>query len=175
MVKMIIGYEEYYTITDCGNVYSLRRRKYMKNQKDKNGYYCINLAKNGNVKRFFIHTLVFLSFGGEIKSGYTVNHIDGNKENNNINNIECITLIENIKHAIDNGLIYSRKVTKYTKSGTKIKTYKSMRKAARESNTYLANIHRCCNGINNTAGGYMWKYTNECNDCHKKIHGVDNG
>lgn len=67
---------------------------------DKRGYLCCKLNNTG-IK---VHDLVRQLKGIEKKSGYSVNHIDGNKLNNSIDNIEYITLAENTIHAFNNGL-----------------------------------------------------------------------
>ncbi len=70
-----------------------------------NGYYQIKLSKNGKTKTIKVHKLIVEHFMKKIPKELTVNHKDGNKLNNYINNLEICTQKENIKHAIDNNLI----------------------------------------------------------------------
>lgn len=119
--KDVTGYEGYYLVSNLGRVKSVRRKIQMNgsNQFGKcfstkdisekilkpcecNGYYCVSLWKNHKMKLVRIHRLVAEAFLG--KSELTVNHIDGNKQNNNVNNLEYLTSAENTRHAIRTGL-----------------------------------------------------------------------
>lgn len=117
--KPIKGYEELYEVSNLGNIKSVKRKaknrgkgkrvireRILKPSMDRpNGYYQIKLSKNGKLKTFKIHKLVIEHFLNKISKGLVVNHIDGNKLNNNINNLEICTQKDNIRHAIDNNLI----------------------------------------------------------------------
>lgn len=117
--KPIKGYEGLYEISNFGNIKSLERKaknrgkgkrfireRILKPSIDRpNGYYQIKLSKNGKMKTFKIHKLVIEHFFKKISKGLVVNHIDGNKLNNNINNLEICTQKDNIRHAINNNLI----------------------------------------------------------------------
>ena len=100
--KDIIGYEGLYQVSDFGNI---------KNKKGlilkpvcRKGYLSIGLYKNNIYKRFSIHRLVMLSFVGS--SQLQVNHINGNKKDNRLCNLEYCTNSENIRHADKTGLRY---------------------------------------------------------------------
>ena len=71
---------------------------------DKDGYYRVVLSNNKAREYVKIHQVVAKQFLGEIPDGFVVNHIDGNKHNNNVENLEIITAIENIKHSWRTGL-----------------------------------------------------------------------
>jgi hypothetical protein len=104
--KTIPGYENY----ECdifGNVWSLNYNKTKKRRKlkaaiDRNGYLYLNLCKNNKRRTQRVHRLVMLTFCGA--SDLQVNHIDGNKKNNNLLNLEYCTGSENILHAFRTGL-----------------------------------------------------------------------
>lgn len=93
----IKGYEGKYQISNLGRVRSIRIRAYT--EKD-NGYRYVTLNKNGANHNFFIHRLVAEAFLGEIPSGYVVNHIDYDRANNCLDNLEIITQKENVWHSI---------------------------------------------------------------------------
>jgi len=115
MVKDIKGYEGLYTISDDGIVRGLERvvqrvgvgkgghackpmtvkAKALKSYLAKNGYYVVNLNKDGVSKTTYIHNIIASHFIGERPKGYTINHIDGNKTNNSIYNLEYCTYLEN--------------------------------------------------------------------------------
>jgi hypothetical protein len=110
--KSIIGYEGYYEISNFGNVRSLERivnhTKYGKQQlKARNSkkyitdkaYYEVALCKDNKAKRIFIHKLVAIHFIEKINlSKNQVNHIDSNKKNNTILNLEWVDNRENQCH-----------------------------------------------------------------------------
>lgn len=80
--------------------YAWNKCRIMKQHLNAYGYLTIKL--NGINRQ--IHSLIMECFGIKRQKGYSVNHIDGNKLNNSLNNLEYITIAENIKHAVRNGL-----------------------------------------------------------------------
>lgn len=95
-----------YYVTDDGRVWSERTQKYLTPQYDKNGYVKVQLRSIDNKShRYSVHRLMLENFNpvnGMEK--LQVNHIDGNKLNNNLSNLEWVTCQENIDHAIKNNL-----------------------------------------------------------------------
>lgn len=71
----------------------------------------VSLWKDGKSKDFLVARLVALTFLGEPKEGFTVNHIDGNRMNNRIDNLEWLSLRDNIRHGFETGL-YPQKAIK---------------------------------------------------------------
>ena len=116
----------------------------MKPKISKDGYYTIGLRTNDNVKKFFrVHRLVATMFIDNPLNKDIVNHIDGNKLNNNINNLEWVTPAENTQHAVNTGLMLptkERAVVQFDLDGNKIAKYVSMREAARATNSNDAKI-----------------------------------
>lgn len=103
MVKEIRGYSNY-TIDECGNIFSKRYSKYIKQNTDKNGYKYVNLSDNKNLTTFKVHRLVAMHFIDNTENKEQVNHLDCNKANNHFKNLEWCTAKENTQHAIKNGL-----------------------------------------------------------------------
>ena len=95
-----------YYITDDGKVWSERTQKFLSFQYDKNGYVKVQMRSTDNKShRYSVHRLVLENFKPvENIENLQVNHIDGNKKNNNLTNLEWTTSEENIRHAIDNNL-----------------------------------------------------------------------
>lgn len=186
--KDIINYEGYYQISNFGNIrsldrkirfnkgYSIKKGKMLKPILNKKGYYKVSLSKNQKEKRFFIHRLVAIHFIENPLSKEQVNHKDGNKKNNRVDNLEWCTNLENQRHAIKNGLIdneqriqqainmgiINRKpVAQYTKEGNLIKEYVSIKEASILNGINSRNICNCLSPNqpkNKSAGGYIWKY-----------------
>lgn len=115
--KDIIGYENSYQISNKGNLRSLDRLLrsgydsfrnckgvILKTKLDKYGYLTIGLSKNQCSKWYTIHRLVAIHFIPNPENKPTVNHIDGNKLNNNDWNLEWNTVLENFRHAKSIGL-----------------------------------------------------------------------
>lgn len=102
--KEIPNYEGLYQISNFGNVKSLISNKILKPSKDRFGYVRFNALKDKKQKTLRIHRLVMEIFN-PINITMQVNHIDGNKLNNNINNLEWCTDSDNKKHAYKLGLM----------------------------------------------------------------------
>lgn len=94
-----------YAVNDKGQVWSIRRKIVMKHYVAKDGYCRIGLQHNGIKKKLAIHRLVASAFIANRHSYPDVNHIDGNKQNNHVENLEWVTPQMNNDHAIENGLI----------------------------------------------------------------------
>lgn len=95
-----------YYVTDDGRVWSERIQKYLSPQYDKNGYVKVQMRSTDDKShRYSVHRLVLENFKPvQGMEKLQVNHKDGNKLNNNLNNLEWTTCEENITHAIQNNL-----------------------------------------------------------------------
>ena len=103
--RPVPGYEGYYEVSNFGNVKSLTNDKILKPCLDGRGYYKVTLSKDGKTKTIRIHILVATAFLGHKPDGYkiVVDHIDNNKLNNNLTNLQLITHRENISKDKKNG------------------------------------------------------------------------
>lgn len=105
----IAGYEGLYEIDTQGNVYSIiqtksRRKGIVKQRHNNGGYKRVNLYDvNGKGKKHFVHRLVAKAFIPNLQNKPIVNHIDCDKTNNSVENLEWCTQSENIKHAVKLG------------------------------------------------------------------------
>lgn len=93
-----------YCVSLEGNVYSLKSNRFLKPFSDTSGYQYIECYEFGLKTKFAIHRLVALAFIENPLGKKEVNHIDGDKRNNNVNNLEWVTPSENCVHAERTGL-----------------------------------------------------------------------
>lgn len=114
MNKELIGYEENYTINSNGTIYSNKTKDYLKPHPHKDiGYYCVSLWKNNKGTTYYVHRLIAQHFIPNPDNKPEVNHIDGDRNNNDVSNLEWVTSSENSQHAVDTGLrTYTNRLTK---------------------------------------------------------------
>lgn len=111
MKKEIEGYEGRYYITDNGDIFNIKRgTKMAQTVSARTGYLKISLTNSDGIRpTHSVHRLVALSFIPNPENKREVNHKDGNKGNNRVDNLEWVTTKENSKHAHDTGLIQPAK------------------------------------------------------------------
>jgi hypothetical protein len=95
---LIPGYEGFYSIDKMGNVYSDRSYKFLKSAIDKDGYQWVLLCIKNKRKIIHIHKLIALTFIPNPENKLYINHKDGNKQNNFVENLEWVTRSENDIH-----------------------------------------------------------------------------
>lgn len=132
MKKQLLTFPDYYA-DEHGDIYNKQGHK-MSPFVDTTGYWQLKLRKNKTIHHVRAHRLVYEAFYGKIPDGMQINHIDGNKLNNSINNLETVTNQENTQHAYDNGLYHSIKpieVQVFNKDMEYLFTCPSIRSAAK--------------------------------------------
>ena len=163
-----------YLVCDKGYVLS-KTGKPLKPSINHNGYQIVNLMINGKRKGIAIHTLVARAFCNGYKEGLTVNHRDGNKLNNDANNLEWITIKDNVNHAITvlgkrkdkSNNPNSKEIYAIDKNtGKKYHFYSLMDGAEfinpnanyKELRHIQGSIWRALNGLRKSYKGYYWQY-----------------
>lgn len=172
--KDIDGYEGLYLVSNKGNIKSLQNYGKIKERimklSIKRGYYEVGLRKKGIKKYYLVHRLVAKAFIENTNNFSCINHIDENKLNNNIENLEwCNHKYNNTygsrleRVAISNKL--RKEVCKLDEYDNVLETYNSIAEASRNNNISISCISMCVNKKRNKAGGYTWKYKSEvmCN------------
>jgi hypothetical protein len=105
------GYEGKYQVSASGDVRRIgggggsKHGRIRKQTDHKAGYKAVSLSSANQGRSFLVHRIVISAFLGPIPDGYEVNHINGVKTDNRIENLEFVTRAENIRHAMDTGLI----------------------------------------------------------------------
>ena len=170
-----------YLITSYGRVFSLKhdKLKELKQRKNNCGYYYVNLWKNGKMFTKTVHRLVAQAFIPNPVNKPQINHIDENKSNNHISNLEWMTAIENTNHGTRNERA-GKTISKVTSDGRRkgsnhnnaraiigfkingcdIKYYKYMKES--EKDGFSPNcIRRCCKGKQKQHRNFEWFYADE--------------
>ena len=158
--KPVQGFESLYEISNFGRVksigkYNTCKRGIMKPMVDPCGYEHVALYNQNNRKDISIHRLVAIAFIPNPNGYKYVNHIDENRTNNVVSNLEWCTNSYNIAYS------RGKRVCQFTKDGEYLATYNCIQDASREYGIPTTNISKCCKGIRHTAGGYVWYYESE--------------
>lgn len=168
--KDVVGYEGLYVVSTLGNVLGTKRNIILKQSTNRKGYRQVVLSKHGEQKTMSVHRLVAEAFILNVNNKPQVNHIDGDKRNNRVTNLEWATNSENQLHAWSNGLQKdvsgsnnpkARKVNQYDVHGNYIKTWDCIKDICEELKRNRCSIHRCLNGERKTSAGYIWKYASK--------------
>ena len=160
----IRGFEDSYLISDLGNIWSLRRHRLLRVRKSTRGYGQVNLCKEGRMVTQRVHRLVASHFLPNPLSLPEINHLNENKLDNRVENLEWCDRSRNVnfgERTEKQKAKVSIPVVQFSISGDQIAAYPSIRQAARELKLNRHAISECCRGKRKTLGGYKWKYKQE--------------
>ena len=175
------GYEGLYEVSSLGRVKSLERiidgigRGFPRVKKESiltpgvagNGYLFVNLSKDGLAKEYFVHRLVALAFIPNQDNKGDVNHKDGNKRNNIVDNLEWCTRKENVQHAYRLGLIPlhrnqpNKKQVEISDGMGFVKVFRCIADAASFIGVSQSGVSRACSGKIKHSGGYVCRFLND--------------
>lgn len=170
--KDIKGYENQYQISNLGNIRALSRKgkrkgvERMKTTISNWGYPIISIWKNNKPKTFSVHRLVAETFIDNPNNKAEVNHKNGIKTDNRVENLEWVTREENIQHAYDTGLnprslplskIVLKKKVLCLETGD---VFNSLTQAAENYKIPISHLSSCLNKTKHrkTVGGFHWIY-----------------
>jgi len=171
-----IEFSDYYEVSINGEIKNIISKKIC-SQHIRNGYKAVSLynpeTKKKNTSN--VHRLVGESFIENPDNKSFINHKDGNKQNNNLENLEWVTAKENSKHAEETGLHkgHPKKVNQYTLDGIFIKTFDSIIEASNETGTNDRRISDVCRGKRKTSGGFIWNYVIKDEELPENIKGKE--
>lgn len=145
-----------YEVSDKGRVKNSKTGRIMKSNKNSRGYEVICLRHNNTQVTKRVHRLVADNFYDGDHEGFDVNHIDGNKTNNNLSNLEFCTRSENLNHAFKTGLkIPSRQIkVRVIETG---EVYDSIRECGRTIGCDQSMICQCLSGKMRACNGYHFE------------------
>ena len=148
-MEQILCFNDYY-VTRNGEVFSKKSNKFLALCKDKAGYIGVSLSQNGFYKRMYVHRIVAETFLHNEYNYKEVNHIDGDKSNNCLSNLEWCSRSQNMKHAhkiglrksFSNGKLLMKRVID-TKTGI---VYNSIKDAAKDKSLNLQTVYGYLSG-----------------------------
>lgn len=159
-----------YKVSDLGNIFSKKRNTMMKPSVNKKGYLVVCLRKNKKAYVRRVNRLVALTFIPNELNCPEVNHKDGNKLNNKVNNLEWCDHLHNMQHAFKNKLIPprkankgsfpSKKVRQYTLNEELIQEFRTLEEASAKTNYKKQTLSRYCTG-KRTCKEYIWRYVDK--------------
>lgn len=180
--KKISEYPDY-EVSNLGNVRNLKG-KTLSPFLINSGYPTVTLYVEGKKKNLLIHRLVGFEFCEGYVEGYTINHIDANRENNRSDNLEWVTYKENIQDMINRGKYCSEnarkiaiksnrtKVDQLTEDGDIIRTFNSIEEACVEVGAHPTKVTAVCRGDRKRTVGYRWRYSdNELREEVERLKG----
>lgn len=186
MWKPLPGYEGYYQISNQGNVWSDRSCRLVKLKKTKAGYLRFSPSVKGKRQECLVHRMVALAFIPNPDWKSTVNHINEDKQDNRVGNLEWATMAEQNVHGTriaravahtdwkNRGINYAgvaakhdyhemnkkqmKPVLQLDKHGFLIAHFDGVAVAARKTGVSAGHLCSCLKGERRTCGGYVWKY-----------------
>ena len=163
------GQETDYSVSTEGEVRK-DTTNYILSQSSQQDYKFVELFINGKQKRMRVHRMVALTFIDNPDNKPYVNHINGNRSDNNVENLEWVTPSENTQHAVNTGLFKSgrsRAVIQYNLNGEQMATFESASEAARQTGGSQSKITMCCRRQRDSANDYQWRYYDDIQDVQK--------
>lgn len=160
--KPIDGFEDLYEVSSFGKIKSKKNNIILKQSLSK-GYYKVLLTKGNIKKTVTVHRLVCNAFIPNTENKPCIDHINGVKTDNRVENLRWVTHKENNNNPITRERYLNshnaNNLQQFSLEGDLIKIWESAKEAERELGICATGIYYCCDGKRKTAGGYVWKRT----------------
>lgn len=158
----IPNFSNVYEVSSFGNIRHKRTQQIRTLSKTDRGYVQISLYNGKKIQSIRVHRVVARVFIPNPQGLTEVNHKDGDKANNHVDNLEWITRKDNMIHAVKTGLHNCNKIVlQYDKQGKLIKRWNSTMDIQRELGYFNSRISANClgvKGIGKYSYGYLWRY-----------------
>lgn len=165
----------YYEVTDDGRLYSIRSAKFLRPSIDKSGYRYYVISINGHRETHKAHRLVAQAFLPNPYNKPSVNHKNGVRTDNRVQNLEWATMKEQANDPLTRAHVeavnaktdyramgakrdYGRRRTKVVEASGAVKIYNSLKEAAEAQGANYHKASECANGKRKTAGGVVFRY-----------------
>ncbi len=155
----IEGFEKY-EVSNLGKVRNIKSGRVLKPYLTKKGYLRHPLHGHDKRKHLYLHRIIATAFIDNPEGKPCVNHIDENKLNNDLSNLEWCSVRENNIHGTRtkrSSETRSKKVIQLDLNDNALNEFESMKQAGQETGTSAGDISKCCNGKRKSAGGYKWR------------------
>lgn len=151
----LLDYPDRFMINNLGHIYNKKKNRLVSSYKTEDGYMRLDLAED----KWYVHVLVAKQFLPPIEGLLFINHINGIKDDNNVQNLERTNRQMNGQHAADVLGAWKKRVQQINKNTNQIiAEFDSVKSAAEITKVNDTNISRCCNNGAKTAGGFVWKH-----------------
>lgn len=167
MWKLIDGFPGYEISSAC-RIRSLPHKRILKQSNHIKGYMTIGLRKNRESSSRLVHRLFAIAFVPNPENKPFINHKNGNKKDNTIENLEWCTGKENSIHASLNGMLHpwlkgklnhhlSKPIIQLSISGKELRRWPSLAEAQRQLGVSDKAVSNCLRGLCKTSCGFIWK------------------
>ena len=155
LIRPVVGYEGRYEVDRYGNVYSLlhNKRKKLATMMFRTGYLYVNLYRKGEISHPTVHRIVAKAFLPQTDKSLQVNHLDSDKQNNAVENLEWCSRQENMEHA------FSKRYEFLNTEGNVVVIH-NLEKYCRDHHLDASNMHKVASGKRKVHRGYTLKVNN---------------
>ena len=155
----IEGFDNY-EVSNLGKVRNIKSGRVLKPRLDKDGYLTHCLYGHDKRKFLFLHRIIATAFIDNPEGKPCVNHIDENKLNNDLSNLEWCSVRENLIHGTRTKRAaekHFKKVIQLDLNDNILNVFESIKQAERETGALARHISACCNGRIKSSGGFKWR------------------